>query len=80
MDDRFRSVGVTSPGGRLSVGLAWLYYEATKYMGTIRAATREMADEDALRKVLAAMEDNIDSVIHYAQAVKPEIHDIFEKH
>jgi hypothetical protein len=80
LDERFRSVGVTSPRGRLWVGLAWLYHEAAKYMETIRKATQEMADEDGLIEVLAAMEDNVDSVIHYAQAVKPEIHDIFEEH
>jgi hypothetical protein len=45
-------------------------------MATIRRAT-QMADQEALREVLASLEDNVDSVIHYASAVKPEIRDIF---
>ncbi|MEX0799716.1 MAG: hypothetical protein WD379_00695 [Dehalococcoidia bacterium] len=80
MDERFRAVGVTSPNGRLWVGLAWLYHESSNYMETLRRAIQEMADEDGLREIFAAMEDNIDSVIHYAQAVRPEVHEIFEEH
>ena|SRR3989304_10325662 len=80
LDERFRSVGVTSPRGRLWVGLAWLYLESSRFMDTIRKVTQEMADEMGLIEVLAAMEDNVDSLIHYAQEVKPEIHDIFEEH
>ncbi len=80
LEDRFRSVGVTSPDGRLFVNLAWLYHEAAGYMETIRRATQEMSDEKGLIEVLAAMEVNVDSVIHYANEAKPEIHDIFEEH
>ena len=80
LEERFGSVGVTSPDGRLFVNLAWLYQGATRYMETIRKATQEMADEDGLGDVLAAMEDDVHSMIHYASEVKPEIHDIFEGH
>ena len=80
LEERFGSVGVTSPDGRLFVNLAWLYHEATRYMGTVRKATQEMADEDGLIEVLAELESYVDAVIHYAKAVKPEIHDIFEEH
>ena len=80
LDDRFRSVGVTSPRGRLFVNLAWLYHHAANYMETIRKATQEMVDEDGLVDVLAATETYVDSIVHYAQEAKPEIHDIFEEH
>lgn len=80
LEKRFGTVGVTSPDGRLFVNLAWFYYHASNYMETIRRATQEMADEDGLRDVLAALETYIDSIVHYAQQARPEIHDIFEEH
>ena len=80
LEDCFRSVGVASPQGRLFVNLAWLYMHASNYMETIRKAGNDMADEDALSYVLANLETNLDSMIHYANEAKPEIHDIFEEH
>ncbi len=80
LEERFGSVGVTSPNGRLFVNLAWLYHHAANYMETIRKATQEMVDEDGLGKILAALENYVDSMIHYAQEMRPEIHDIFEEH
>jgi hypothetical protein len=80
LEERFGSVGVKSPDGRLFVNLAWLYHHAANYMETMRKATQEMVDEDSLGDVLAATETYVESLIHYAQEVKPEIHDIFEEH
>ena len=77
MEGRFNSVGVTSPDGRLFVNLAWLYHEASNYMETIRKAAQGMADEDALNEVLAGLENYVDSMIHYANEVKPEIREVF---
>lgn len=76
LSDSFGAVGVTSPGGKLFVGLAWLYLEATRYMETLRMATQEMTDEEGLMTVVARLQDNVDSVAHYATAVSPEIADI----
>lgn len=79
LDERFGSVGVTSPESRLFVNLAWLYSKASKYMETIRIATQEMNDEDDLSHVLAELEVYLQSIIHYASEAKPEVHDIFEE-
>ncbi len=52
LEERFGSVGVTSPNGRLFVNLAWLYHHSANYLETIRKATQEMADEDGLGNLL----------------------------
>ncbi len=80
LDERFRSVGVTSPDGRLSVNLAMLYQHASSYMETIRMATQEMADEDGLIDVLVSLKSYLSSMTTYMDELKPEIHDIFEEH
>lgn len=80
LEKRFGSVGVTSPDGRLFVNLAWLYHHAAVYMEAIRKATQEMVDEDSLGHVLAETETHVESIVHYAEEVIPEIKDIFEKH
>ncbi len=46
-------------------------------METIRKAAQGMADEDALNEVLAGLENYVDSMIHYANEVKPEIREVF---
>src|SRR5437870_912458 len=78
LNSKFSVVGVASPGGRLFVALAWLYLEATRFMETLRIATQEMRDDESLSTVLARLQDNVESMAHYATAAKPDIEQAFD--
>lgn len=78
--DRFRRLGVTSPEDRLFVDLAWLRRHTAEYLETIRIATEDMTDEDALITVLNELDIQIGALLNYAESALPEVKRVLREH